>query len=520
MSPSEDKGLVVTALPVTAVTLLEDRARVVRSGEVQLASGDTVLAIENVSPIVSDRTLSGRCSVGRVVEVVAKRRWIEATEDLPDPSRALRDESRELDRVIADLKNEIAEHDRDIEDLQSLRLKLMDEFSYDVCCGGRVDESWSEQLESIGEREEETAVRQANLRVELDSKHWDRRALQGRIEEFDREESRCGTTFLVRLADCEAGTAHLDIEYVVPNACWRPMYRARLHEESKLDVEYEAAIWQRTGEDWDDVALTFSTERPSLGTEPPTLEADELRLQDASPVVVEVREEEIHDSGLGQGKGKDPAEESGVPGVDDGGDVQVLRAKSPQTVVANGRLHRVLVSSFEAAAEVDHIAMPELAEGVFLRSRATHQGEHPLLAGPVDLIRRSGLVGRTQLAFVAPGESFELGWGVDPEIGVRRTSKRVEGKDKLLSSWSETDQRIRVHLSNLSAGDRSFRVTERIPVSEIDRVRITLDEKKTTAGSSIDDDGLVSWDVTLTSSETRDLELTYTVAQHRKVANA
>ena len=43
-----------------------------------------------------------------------------------------------------------------------------------------------------------------------------------------------------------------------------------------MTVEAEAVVWQRTGEDWKDVRLAFSTARPTLGTTPPRLAEDVL----------------------------------------------------------------------------------------------------------------------------------------------------------------------------------------------------------------------------------------------------
>ena len=74
------------------------------------------------------------------------------------------------------------------------------------------------------------------------------------------------------LADA-AGEVELRIDYVVPNALWRPLHTARLLGRNRVQVTSSAAVWQETGEDWKDVELRFSTARSSLGTEPPMLHA-------------------------------------------------------------------------------------------------------------------------------------------------------------------------------------------------------------------------------------------------------
>src|SRR5207248_8315510 len=51
--------------------------------------------------------------------------------------------------------------------------------------------------------------------------------------------------------------------YQVPNAGWRPQYRAALDSgTSRVELERQAAIMQRTGEDWRGVSLRLSTGAP------------------------------------------------------------------------------------------------------------------------------------------------------------------------------------------------------------------------------------------------------------------
>src|SRR5690606_3588459 len=121
------------------------------------------------------------------------------------------------------------------------------------------------------------------------------------------------------------------------------------------------------------------------------------------------------------------------------------------TIPSDGRPHRVAIFEFEAPAETALVCMPERLAAVTLRSRQVNAASKPLLAGPVDLIRRSGLVGRTSILYIAPGERFELGWGPDPSLRVSRTCEELEFERKLMSSWTRRPRRIEIKLSNLAA---------------------------------------------------------------------
>jgi uncharacterized protein (TIGR02231 family) len=283
-----------------------------------------------------------------------------------------------------------------------------------------------------------------------------------------------------------------------------------------MELVTDACVWQNTGEDWNDVQLILSTERASLGTTPPDLHSDILRVKRKSDaVVVESREQEIQTTGLGTGEDVTVAPE--LPGIDDGGVVLNLRAARSSSVPADGKPYRVELCRFTSDAEVELVSMPELVPCVFFKSIQRNAGKGPILAGPVDLIRHSGLVGRTQVMFIAAGERFELGWGPEPDLRVKRDTEVTEEKSRLLSAWVERTHEIEVRLSNLGGREHKVKITERIPVSEIDKVKIELDGNETTDGQQPDENGLVTWQVTLPAGGHQRIALAYTLKKHEDV---
>ena len=65
----------------------------------------------------------------------------------------------------------------------------------------------------------------------------------------------------------------MTLGYLVFDANWSPRYDVRGDLESGgLTMEYGANISQRTGEDWKDVTLVLSTARPSMASNPPSMD--------------------------------------------------------------------------------------------------------------------------------------------------------------------------------------------------------------------------------------------------------
>jgi uncharacterized protein (TIGR02231 family) len=234
-----------------------------------------------------------------------------------------------------------------------------------------------------------------------------------------------------------------------------------------------------------------------------------------SAVQVQAREQTVHTAGLGAGEAGPKAVADELPGIDDGGDALSLRARALATVPADGRPYRVPVAETTMPAEPALVCVPELVAAVLLRTRQTNASSQPLLAGPVDLVRNSGLVGRTSILFVAPGERFELGWGPESTLRAHREVELLDPERKTLSAWTRKPRRVTVKLSNLGARACTVRVQERIAVSEVEKVEVEL--VSATGDARPDADGFVAWEVPLRGFGHDTVRLHWTLVMHDDV---
>jgi uncharacterized protein (TIGR02231 family) len=177
----------------------------------------------------------------------------------------------------------------------------------------------------------------------------------------------------------------------------------------------------------------------------------------------------------------------------------------------------VPIGSFATDATVEMICMPQLAVAVRLRTEQSNAGKVPLLAGPIDLVRNGGFIGRTKVSFIAPGEKFELGWGPDSGVRVSHEVEHVEEEPGMLSGWLVRKVREYVRISGLDPAKRKFTLTLRIPVSEIEKVQIAQDLEDTTDKKKADADGFVRWSIDLGPSARQEIELAYAVKRHKDV---
>ena len=143
--------------------------------------------------------------------------------------------------------------------------------------------------------------------------------------------------------------------------------------------------------------------------------------------------------------------------------------------------------------------------------------KRPLLAGPVDLIRDAGLAGRTSVLYIAPGERFELGWGPDPSLRVHRRDERLEDESRMLSAWTTQRHKVTLRLSNIGDEQKIVHVKECVPVSEIEKVQISVHPDETTSRARPDVNGFLDWTVTLQPFGHDSVTLRYDIKKHDDV---
>ncbi|MFD7876923.1 mucoidy inhibitor MuiA family protein, partial [Streptomyces sp. NPDC059766] len=255
------------ALPVTAVTCLEDRAHVERSAELELQAGVQRLRLGPVSALAVDRTLHAELTADHpasVLDLRIVRSWTPRG-PLPDADdSALRHRLHSLEKEQAALKQRRDRLRARLDALARLAADLLRDIGEGAGSGETDVPRWSRELDRVdGERdtcsEELRSIESelAAVAAELDSV---RRAMD--LAETEPVELVGHIELTVQAA--AAGSVGLRLSHLTPCALWRPAYRAVL-DGGALTLETDAMVWQQTGEDWSDVRLTLSTARSGGG---------------------------------------------------------------------------------------------------------------------------------------------------------------------------------------------------------------------------------------------------------------
>lgn len=117
-------------------------------------------------------------------------------------------------------------------------------------------------------------IRQARLELsaEIEKAGKQIQEVYARLNALTASKAKPYSQILISVECEKVVKGSLSLRYYVPSAGWEPLYDFRVDDITKpLSVVYHANVYQSSGESWDQVNLTLSSQNPSLSGEKPEL---------------------------------------------------------------------------------------------------------------------------------------------------------------------------------------------------------------------------------------------------------
>jgi len=290
--------------------------------------------------------------------------------------------------------------------------------------------------------------------------------------------------------------------------------------EVRLTVEYDAELWQRTGENWTDVSMTLSTAQPQRSTTPPMPNPWFVDVYVAPPPVADKsRPRSAVRAGaetamVGASYLGIELVEAASASATVNNDGPAVSFSLPRTItVPSNREDKQTTSlgAFETEAELFRIAIPMLTDSTFIRSNVTNTSDYILLPGQASIFHGSDYVGKTSLPTIAPNETFPLDLGIDPVVTATRILLEKEtASTGLFASGKQTMYDYRITISNGHDEAIELQVWDRYPVSRNEEIEVILDNVSTPLSTNpiyVESSlplGLLRWDLNIPADMTGD----------------
>jgi hypothetical protein len=451
------------AAPITHVTVFPDRALIQRRGSATLAAGAQSLVIGGLPATLERDSLraAGRGPVGSRIERVDA-----APEYHPVAPEAT---INALQAAIEDLERQLhllQARQQALRNQQSWLSSLGEHAATDLARGlafnrlrpedcGAFFTFAADQARMLNEAEIDLQRQHEQLQRDLQAKQRELAQLNGL-----RSPDRLAATVEVTLP--EPGAFTLDLSYIVPGASWTPQYDVRVDTDHReVTLAYQGLVRQHTGEDWQQVALTLSTARPSLAARVPDLEPWYLHAY-APPAPT-------------------PLAHAAMDAA----------ASMPAGPIRQPRLAAMPMAAAAVPAEIATTAVEEAGAALF---------------------QSEAYVGATKLEKIASGEEFQLFVGIDDRIRVKRDlrEKEVDKGSILQSNIRRITYTYRTEIHNYLPTPERITLRDRLPVPQHERVKVRALDIRPQPDERTKLD-LLTWEFVLQPDQERVFEIRFSV---------
>lgn len=323
----------------------------------------------------------------------------------------------------------------------------------------------------------------------------------------------------------------IEADYLTKNAYWSPLYNVSVPSTlSEVDLTMFSKIRQKTGEDWNHVALSISNVVPLSGVHLPSISSwlldfprpRAIIMRKPSPVMLgkaapetEAFEKEADLEELKEEAAFAVAEKSELP--------LSFEYYMPQPLNIESRDKETILPLFLKKLKGDfyYYAIPKQNALTFLVCKAKPDKE--LLSGPLNLYFSGRYIGKTFLDEKKAGEEFYLNLGADREIRV----KKEKVKDKIKETFFKKIERdtvirgfaYKITVENLKSRAVLLKVLDNIPVSRTDRIVVKdiLMTPEPTQKNYQDREGVMLWEYHLNPEEKQEINIEFVVTYPKDV---
>jgi|GEM_PF-1620714 len=521
---------------ISAVTVFPGVARVTRKAEVAVTPGSISCVIRELPVWVDHAGIQAHVGPADNVRLLGVR-----TESASKPGftkdelKAEEDKLAKLEQELADAKATIAAQLEAIDSERAYLDSLMPWYKDRLPEESKARPITAAEIKEVNDYLSQARLELVKKKAELGqgTREIDEAIAKQKkaLEELRKKPASDTVELLIDLAVTSAGTAQLQVSYIIAGAAWFPEHAVSLDgAPGTATAQTQAVVYQATGEPWPAVPMTFSTSHPFLGSAVPSLGEWSIGVvkkgKGTPPVQLPhaARLDRAFGSRLDalmkrwrEGVGHDDAGKEAVARVL-AGQAQAatlmrqlsIRGISPEYVAqgtpvcaSDGRAAVAVLAQSELPCAAQVRLVPALSSAGFETLNLTNTGDQALLPGSVAVFRSGHLTGRSAMPFTGPGEDASVPVGRTESVTAVRRLDLSATSTTVLGPRARQTIAYTITVKNASESDVQAEVIDQLPVSKSKDVTIRLAQSEPRAETGAQ--GTVRWAFTLKPGATREL---------------
>lgn len=326
-------------------------------------------------------------------------------------------------------------------------------------------------------------------------------------------------------------TTVFNISYYTEDAGWQPHYDINIPGLDKpITMQAKAEVQQETGLDWNNVRLTLSNARPNRTNTVPVFRTWFLRFaRNYSTDMSVARSNRASNYVSNSNVSAALSSLEGVSATDgtnkkvvstrmedyisiDEQDVHVnYKIAVPYNIPGNGNEQLVDLMNYNLEAEYNYYCAPKLSTETYLIATLGGLEKYNLLSGYATVTFNNTFVGETYLNPNSTQDRVTLTLATDPRVTVKRELQRDYSSTKHVGSTTTETRSYLITVRNNQNRNAKLTLKEQYPISNDKDIEVKLVEVKPSATYNKEDIGVLTWELDLSSGETRTFVVTYSV---------
>ena len=379
--------------------------------------------------------------------------------------------------------------------------------------------------------------------------------MRAQLVELNYDENQRSNQVVVLIDLDQAATMDTELMYLVSDCGWAAMYDLSATDiTGKINLKYKAQVYNNTGNDWENIALTLSTADPQLSASHPVLGPWYLnenyavtgmldgKRQVYAPVQSQqdYRQQVVTDLNWANGRVYDNYYESGSIELSFNKEGYFDNSQSELNVLKNVGAQNVQMRSIEISElstefvientfscpsdmkpymvdvkEVDldatfsHVTVPKLDRSAFLMATIIGWQELELIPGPTNVYFGGVYVGVSHIDTRNVSDTLSLSFGRDDKVTVMRKLKKEFTTKRELGNYKRDAYMYEIAIRNNRSTPINIEVYDQIPISKSSQITVSTDE--ISGGTKSDETGEVKWRLNVASAAVVNKEIGYTV---------
>ena len=335
----------------------------------------------------------------------------------------------------------------------------------------------------------------------------------------------------VNLTASQRASAKIELTFVVNHAGWVPFYDIRSNNlEEPVDLTYKGKVYQKTGNDWNNVKVRLSTGNPSNDNTQPQFSKWYLQYYTAyaknnrysgkrkkinaayapAPSYDKgqyLEEVEIEDDELDFEIASNSLANSTT--VTESTVNTTFDIALPYTIKSDGKSNLIAIQEYELPVSYQYYTMPRKDHDAFLLSNIVGWGDYNLLAGDANIYFENTFVGESYLETAITNDTLSVSMGRDKSIIVTREKIKDFCKNSTLGGNKKSTRGYELTIRNNKSQAIEIEVIDQIPLSKIKEIEVELIENK--KAEYDEKTGKLTWRLKIPANSTETVSFKFSV---------